>query len=261
MSKTSVFKNTEDKAVLIIDDSEVIRTALRRALENTFWVISASTGSQGIKRLTDSVGLVLLDLVLPDMRGIDVLRRIKHSYPSLPVVIITGHGSEDACIEAFRRGARDYIKKPFKSDELIRKVEVLMYVHSLKLNSRKALPISVSDSPEVVEQPKHIRSWVLQGIMTVKNFIDNNPTMSIDLNYAAKMAGMNRSYLCRYFKEVTGFTFKDYLTEAKFNIAKDILKERDASVRDAADASGYRPKYFSEAFKRECGFTPKVIKK
>lgn len=261
MSNKNVFKNTEDKAVLIIDDSEVTRIALKRALENTFWVICASTGMQGIKKLSSSVGLVLLDLVLPDMRGMDVLRKIKQNYPSLPVVIITGHGSEDICIEAFRRGARDYIKKPFKPDELVRKVEVLMYVHSLKMRSRTALPISNSETTEIVVRPRHIRSWIMSGIMTVKEFVDSNPTMSIDLSYASKLAGMNRSYFCKYFKEVTGVTFKDYVIAAKFRMAKDLIREKDADVRDAAEASGFRPKYFSEAFKRECGVNAKAFKK
>ncbi|MDX9715262.1 MAG: DNA-binding response regulator [Dissulfurispiraceae bacterium] len=256
-----MIRTNEDKCILVIDDCEVTRTALKKVLEKSFCVVTAKNGNLGIKKVSDSIGLVLLDLILPDCRGIDVLRKIKQAYPSIPVVIITGHSSEDICIEAFRRGARDYIKKPFQAEEILRKVEILMYIHDMQKKSRKAIPISNIDSIEKRAYPKHIRTWILNGILSVKDFIDNNPSMPIDLTYASKMAGINRSYFCKYFKEITGLTFKDYLVKAKFTMAKNVLKDRDADVRDAAEVSGYNPKYFAEAFKRECGVRPKDLKK
>lgn len=101
------------KAILIIDDCQVAREILWEILKNQYRVFLAETAFEGLNILSSEIGLAFLDLALPDLHGLEVLKRIKNDYPSIPVVIITAYGTEEACINALRSGARDYIKKPF----------------------------------------------------------------------------------------------------------------------------------------------------
>ena len=107
--------------VLIIDDEEVLQDVLtvllRKEGHNT---ISAMTGEEGLDLLQrEDVDLVLLDLMLPGMSGMQVLKEIRRRYPDIVVVMITAFSSIESAIEAMREGAFHYIPKPFKKEEVL----------------------------------------------------------------------------------------------------------------------------------------------
>jgi len=126
------------KYILIIDDSKTVREALWRTLKGHFTVFLASSAWEGLKMLSKDIDLVFLDIILPDSNGLEVLRQIKNDYPSIPVIIITGYSTEETCINAFRIGARDYIKKPFNDYEILHKAELLTNICITK--RRKPIP-------------------------------------------------------------------------------------------------------------------------
>ncbi|MBI5214030.1 MAG: response regulator [Nitrospirae bacterium] len=99
--------------ILVIDDEPVIRETLKTFLEDTYHILFARSAREGLKMLSEDLGLVFLDYKLPDATGIEVLLQIRKSYPSLPVIFMTAYGNEDVCRDAFVLGARDYIKKTF----------------------------------------------------------------------------------------------------------------------------------------------------
>ncbi|MTI81261.1 MAG: sigma-54-dependent Fis family transcriptional regulator [Firmicutes bacterium] len=106
--------------VLIIDDEEHMCWALKRAMEQeNYQAITSTSGKEGIKLLKDKgPSLVLLDLKMPEMDGLEVLKVIKEIHPKIPVIMITAHGTIETAIEAMKLGALDYITKPFDLDEL-----------------------------------------------------------------------------------------------------------------------------------------------
>jgi len=107
--------------VLIIDDEEVLRDVLDTMLRREgFENVLAATGEEGLARLDEEeVDLVILDMMLPGMSGMETLRSIKESHKSLPVIIITAYSSIDGAIEAMKQGAYHYIPKPFRNEEVI----------------------------------------------------------------------------------------------------------------------------------------------
>lgn len=108
--------------VLIIDDEEVLRDVLDTMLRREgFENVLAASGEEGLARLDEDqeVDLVILDMMLPGMSGMETLRSIKESHKSLPVIIITAYSSIDGAIEAMKQGAYHYIPKPFKNEEVI----------------------------------------------------------------------------------------------------------------------------------------------
>ncbi len=107
--------------ILIIDDEDIVRTSCRRMLEPEGYEIeTVKSGSDGISTLSmNAFDLVFTDLKMPDMDGIEVLRRIKELRPDIEVIIMTGYGTVGTAVKAMKIGALDYIEKPFSPDELL----------------------------------------------------------------------------------------------------------------------------------------------
>lgn len=111
--------------ILIIEDNPTLQGVLREILEPLGEeVISAYTGEEGLKILKEEdIDLVLLDLMLPKISGLEVLDQIKKDFESIPVIVITAYASIDTAIDAMKRGAFHYIPKPFKNEEILIQVK------------------------------------------------------------------------------------------------------------------------------------------
>ncbi|RLF33988.1 MAG: hypothetical protein DRN07_01110, partial [Thermoplasmata archaeon] len=106
------------KKILFVDDEEGIVDAAKTALEvYGYEVKTAYSGPECLKKL-EGVDLVILDIKMPGMDGIETLKEIKKRKPQLPVVMITAYATVDTAIEAMKQGATDYIRKPFDIEEL-----------------------------------------------------------------------------------------------------------------------------------------------
>ncbi|MBI4573225.1 MAG: response regulator [candidate division NC10 bacterium] len=117
--------------LLIVDDDPGVREAVATALAPRYQVHTAATALAGLDALAARpFDLVLLDHRLPDIPGTDVLTLIKHFFPSTMIILMTGFGSEDVAITAWRGGARDYIRKPFDPKELQARVDAALETRS-----------------------------------------------------------------------------------------------------------------------------------
>ncbi len=106
-------------SIFIIDDEETIRDGLSMALEGDHKIQSFSTAEAALEIITDSPpDLILLDIGLPGMSGIDALRKIKDTHPNIPVIMITAYEDIDTVISAMKLGAYDYVVKPIQMDGL-----------------------------------------------------------------------------------------------------------------------------------------------
>ncbi|HWB18028.1 MAG TPA: sigma-54 dependent transcriptional regulator [Vicinamibacterales bacterium] len=112
---------TDSPAVLVIDDEEIIREALEALLgADGYTVVTAATAAAGIEALAARrVDAVLLDLMLPDRDGMEVLEDIRRIDDELPVVMITAFGTIESAVEATKQGAFHYFTKPFKNDDVL----------------------------------------------------------------------------------------------------------------------------------------------
>ena len=114
------------KSILIVDDEQIIRNVLKRKLEQTtaFEVFTADDGVPALEIFNrEQIDLVISDLLMTEMNGIELLRNLKQSRPEVPVIIITGYGTLDDAIEAIHLGAEDFIKKPFDINDVIETIE------------------------------------------------------------------------------------------------------------------------------------------
>ena len=116
-------KNNHD-VILVVDDEETIREGMRRILEaEGYRVCTSASGEAAAERIQEEdFDLVITDLKMPGMDGIEVLKSIRILQPDVPVMIITGYSTVETAVEAMRQGAFDYIAKPFTSDLIIEKI-------------------------------------------------------------------------------------------------------------------------------------------
>jgi DNA-binding response OmpR family regulator len=116
--------STKRMRLLLVDDEEsYVNVLSKRMTKRNFEVSSALSGAQAIRILRkQDFDAVVLDLKMEDMDGIEVLKILKTMAPELPVIMLTGHGSETAAREGITFGAFDYLTKPCDLDELIEKI-------------------------------------------------------------------------------------------------------------------------------------------
>ena len=107
--------------ILVIDDEAAIRDSLRMTLEyEGYEFLGAATGQEGLALAErEAPDLVLLDVKMPGMDGIEVLERLRNMNDQLPIVVISGHGTISTAVEATKKGAWDFIEKPFASERVL----------------------------------------------------------------------------------------------------------------------------------------------
>src|SRR6185436_19815302 len=164
--------------ILIVEDDAAMRMMLREALEEDGYTVEAVGGGRaGIERVKQGgVDLVISDVKMPDLDGLDMLREIKAVTPSPHVITITAFGSIDTAIRAVKLGAFDYITKPFEIDQLLLSVE--------KALSERALRSEVARLRDEVE-----RSY------SFDNIIGRSPLMQEIFGMIRRLAGSSASVL------------------------------------------------------------------
>jgi DNA-binding NtrC family response regulator len=120
--------------ILVIDDEDVICDACHLVLtekdHNVDYCKTGKTGLRAIERGT--YDLVLLDMKLPDMDGMEILKMVKEKTPTLCVIVMTGYSTLSNAVQAMKLGSADYLSKPFTDDELVEAVEKACHEQELR---------------------------------------------------------------------------------------------------------------------------------
>jgi two-component system, OmpR family, KDP operon response regulator KdpE len=125
--------------VLVIDDEPPIRKLLRMGLGTQgYEVIDAPNGKVALEAMVNKPDLVILDLGLPDMQGMDLLRRMRAQNEGVPIVVLSSRGDEAAKVAALDLGADDYVTKPFGMDELLARIRAALR-HQLQVHGERPI--------------------------------------------------------------------------------------------------------------------------
>ena len=110
----------EQKPILVVDDEKNIRLTVSQSLKSLeVPTDTAENGEEALEKVEETdYGLILLDLRLPGMHGMEVLEKVSEIRPDIKVIIITAYGSVESAVKAMKQGAVDYIQKPFSPDEI-----------------------------------------------------------------------------------------------------------------------------------------------
>ena len=251
--------NTAPSRILIVDDDR----GYAESLSDAYGVVSVQSGRVAIDRVKrrSDIDLAVIEYRLPDMSGIDVMKEIKDAAPSVLVIIVTAYGDEDVAVEAFRSGARDYLKKPFSISELSAKIDFYLALRHADQQRRKnilpgpAAPAAAGSPPAAVTPSQYHK------IQQAVRFINDNYRTDIRLDAVAGEAGMSPSHFSRIFKKVMGLPYQEYLNGRRITKAKNLLRTSAQSVAEIAVSLGFAdPTGFGRTFKKLTGQTPSAYR-
>jgi YesN/AraC family two-component response regulator len=229
--------------VLAVDDDAVIPELLTSFLGETYDVRTATTGADALDRVRrDQIDLVMLDHRLPDRTGLDVLTELRSIRPTLPVVMLTGYGSEWVCAEAFKLGVKDYLQKPVSAVGLVAAVQRIL-------------------APGVDRKIAQLPARVCLPIQRAMSLIQQRYWDRLSLAEVARHVGMSKHRLSHRFREVLGVTFRGYLLQVRLERAKVLLAAGHRSITEVAHDVGFGdlPR-FDKMFKRYTGVTPSAYR-
>lgn len=163
---------TASRRILVVDDDPIVQRSCERILSESYAVEIAPTGKEGLERLSSGrYDLALVDLKLPDVSGLDILREAPNRFPDVPIVIITGYSTIKSAVEAVKLGAFDYVAKPFTPDEIESVVAKGLARRSLleerrelqeALSGRYDISQIIGDSPAM----RHVKDLIAQVART-----------------------------------------------------------------------------------------------
>ncbi|MCJ7618330.1 MAG: response regulator, partial [Desulfobacterales bacterium] len=204
--------------ILIVDDEARMRDSLKFLLSTEGYTIQTGCNGRGaIECLNkDRYDIVLLDMIMPDMNGHQVMDFIKKHYPDTLVIIMTGHASVDSAVESLKRGAHDYLRKPFNFEQLLARVKNT--IDQIKLKKENKL---VNGRLEVTEQ-------------RYRYLVDASPDIIYTLNPEGEITFVNgavESLLCCDSEQLVNKHYTDIIFRDDINKAKYHFNERRTGHR------------------------------
>ena len=151
--------NTPNAKLLLVDDElafiEILAQRLRR---RNFDAACVDSGEGALNHLeeNDDLDVIILDLKMPGMNGIETIQRVKNKWPLIEVILLTGHATVESAVNALKQGAFDYLMKPYELDRLVFKIEAAIHrkrFHETQIQDVQAKPyISIRDRNELISR-------------------------------------------------------------------------------------------------------------
>jgi YesN/AraC family two-component response regulator len=215
------------RQILVVDDDPNVRAALHAALADGYVVHSASTGTEALAILqAQPVAVILLDAILTREHGLDLVPRIR-KHCIAPILLITGHSSEELAIRALNAHVDGYLKKPVDLAALRTAVQHLLG----------------GSPPDPADQ---VRTW-----------LEAHCGKPLRLAALAGQFGVSDRHLRRLFRAAYGQTPQHYLAEYRMQRARNLLRDTSLRIKRVAAEVGYPTLLgFRRAFRRRFGIPP-----
>jgi YesN/AraC family two-component response regulator len=262
-ARPPAMRNIKHSQILIVDDDTALLNQYVEGLSDAYRIVAVQTGRVAIERVKrrSDIDLAVIEYRLSDMSGIDVMKEIKDVAPSVLVIIVTAYGDEEVAVEAFRSGARDYLKKPFSISELSTKIDFYLALRLADQQRRKNILPGSDTLAQPGTPPAAVTLSQYHKIQQAVRFINDNYRADIRLDAAAREAGMSPSHFSRIFKKVMGLSYQDYLNSRRITKAKYLLRTSAQSVTEIAVFLGFAdPTGFGRIFKKLTGQTPSAFR-
>ncbi|MDH3975064.1 MAG: response regulator [Deltaproteobacteria bacterium] len=231
----------DKKKVLLVDDEPRMLESLSMLLESDYRTYKATNGLEAWNFMKKNVmDAIILDIVMPDMDGLDFLKRLRGEGNKVPVIIVTGK----SCLEYAEKSAHlmvsGYFSKPYDIDRIMDRLNFLLK--------------SVSGSYKKSLLPKKAKHPLLKKVM---EHLEDNYTSPVSINGTSKKAGISSSHLSRLFKENLNLSFTQYINRLRVEKAKDLLEDKSLTINEIMNSVGFSTEqHFFKQFKRYTGTTP-----
>jgi len=178
-----------DTIIYVIDDDDAVRQSLEFLLKTAGITVHGFESAKAFLEVMPQIrsGCVITDVRMPDITGIDLLRRVKEVNPDLPVIVITGHGDISLAVEAMKIGAVDFLEKPFDDDTLLAAVRTALN-QDADAGKRKA---ALADIRAKLDALSNRERQVLEGLVAG----NANKTIAFDLGISPRTVEIYRANL------------------------------------------------------------------
>ena len=188
--------------ILVVDDERVVREGCRRVLSGKgYEVMLAEEGKSALEVLSkETVDIMLLDLKMPIMGGEEVLQHSREHFPGVPVIIITGHGTVDNAVECMKKGAYDFVTKPFQVDQFLLTIERAADKRMLEQKSRlyeEEKQRNLYDLNLEKSRLKTIINCMANGVLVTNRNLEvvlHNPALTLNDNFMSLVTDV-RDYI------------------------------------------------------------------
>ncbi len=246
-------------SLILVEDESFIRNGLEK---NVDWnglgydlIGTASNGAEGLDlALRTGAQVVITDIRMPKMSGIEMAERIRASMPFVMFVFISGYSDFSYAISAIHLDAVDYILKPVDIDELSNVMKKL----ANKLQSGKTVP--PPSFKKSLDDESAVSNVIVQRAI---EYVSSHIHESLQVQDIANALRITPNYLSRIFRDETGDNLIKWITRYKVSAAKSLLLENvETKIYEVADMLGYSDyKYFIYIFKKYTGMTPENYRK
>ena len=254
--------------LLIADDEKLEREALAELVQRRFErEVVLEVAENGRKAADTAVlwgaDLILMDIEMPGMSGLDAARAVLAQRPSCRVIFVTAYSLFQYAHEAVHLGACDYLLKPVDPDELeasvrraMRQIETERKLEELA--AAQPQPEQTETEEEAEDAPEEGENSQTALVMAhVRRYLEDNYMFDLSLDSVGEILHISPAYLSAQFKKYQKMNFLDCLTELRINAAKELLSDPFRSSAEVASMVGYEDaSYFARAFKKRTGMTP-----
>jgi CheY-like chemotaxis protein/anti-sigma regulatory factor (Ser/Thr protein kinase) len=219
--------------ILVVDDSQVDRRLMGKFLgKDVDWLIQyAENGHQALDQIQDAVpDVVVTDLLMPEMDGIELVTAIRDNYPDLPVILATAHGSETLAVEALDRGAASYVPKNDLADKLLDTVEQVLGMASSGRRCKRLSQCLANHQCtfRLDNDPALISPLVDRVQHTLLEMKLCNPTQRMHVGIALEEALLNALYHGNL--EFSAEHWREHRAELRQGVVSDLVKQRQSQA-------------------------------
>ncbi|MBE2206178.1 MAG: response regulator [Saprospiraceae bacterium] len=245
--------------VLVVEDNADLRGFIKNSIGTACQVVEASDGEEGLQKALELLpDLVISDVMMPRKDGYDLCDTLKTNELTahIPVILLTAKSTMDAKLKGLRRGADDYLTKPFSTEELLARMYNLMALRR-KLMERwgKRPSDAPTDTEDGLSGPD--REFLKKLTLLIEQHLSDE-TLGVE-DFAGKMY-ISRVQLHRKLKAITGSTTTDFIKNYRLDRAYSMLRNREGLVGEIAMRVGFgNEKYFSTVFKEKFGLPPSQV--
>ena len=244
----------DKKTILLVEDNEDIRFYLKENLKKLYNLEEAVNGKEGLEKVKMlNPDLVVSDIMMPVMDGIEMARKIKSDIQTahIPIILLTAIGNEEKQLEGYEIGVNDYITKPFIFDILASRIRNLIAQQKLL---QKKFHKQIEINPFEVTITPLDETFLKNALDIIEKHIDD---VEFSVEDFSKEIFMNRVTLYRKIYSLTGKTTIEFIRSIRLKRAASFLEKSGMSVTEIAWKVGFRnPKNFAKQFKEEFGMTP-----
>lgn len=245
--------------LLLVDDEQIALKALKKRVDwvkygftDVLTAPDASAAREILKK--DAIDMMLCDIEMPGESGLSLVEYVRETYPEIECVMVTCHADFSYVKRSIRLQVVDYILKPIDYDEL----EELLVRFVEKHTDREQKKQHEKRMKDLMDSGEEEPSQTKQRVERIMQYIDAHIQEKIRMEDVAKHLYINEQYMMRIFKQETGKTILEYVTDRRIRMAGELLRDSQYSISYIANAVGFENvSYFTKLFRKLTDYSPR----